>query len=421
MKNRESSQEPSMLRALVLTTILMGFAGPAAFAAEEATGQDAAAGAMDVAARESVFAKIRDIVIARTGEGGWITAVQIFVVVFLALLLDFIQRGVVARVKKRLSRTKTLWDDAILDALTAPLSMVIWILGAMQAVAFLDIETPYQHDVVALTIILSVAWFALRLIRNAQRTVVEMSRTAKSEEERWDPTTVDAIGKLLRLSVTITAILISLDHIGVNISALLAFGGIGGIAVGFAAKDLLSNFFGGLMIYMDRPFKVGDWIRSPDRQIEGTVEYIGWRLTQIRTFNKRPLYLPNSIFTTIAIENPQRMLNRRIYETIGIRYDDVEQMDAITTDVESMLKSHPEIDTSQMLMVYFNSFGPSSVDFFVYTFTKTTDWKYFHKVKHEILLRISGIITSHGAEIAFPTSTLHVASMPEPPAPQTAA
>ena len=107
-----------------------------------------------------------------------------------------------------------------------------------------------------------------------------------------------------------------------SVSGLLAFGGIGGIAVGFAAKDLLANFFGGLMIYLDRPFSVGDWIRSPDKEIEGTVEDIGWRLTRIRTFDKRPLYIPNSIFASISVENPSRMSNRRIYEKIGIRYDD---------------------------------------------------------------------------------------------------
>jgi len=80
-----------------------------------------------------------------------------------------------------------------------------------------------------------------------------------------------------------------MQTLGYSISGVLAFGGIGGIAVGFAARDLLANFFGGFMIYMDRPFDVGDWIRSPDQEIEGTVEKIGWRLTTIRTFDKRPL------------------------------------------------------------------------------------------------------------------------------------
>jgi MscS family membrane protein len=161
---------------------------------------------------------------------------------------------------------------------------------------------------------------------------------------------------------------------------------------------------------------VGDWIRSPDRELQGTVEYIGWRHTRIRTFDKRPLYAPNAIFTTIVIENPQRMLNRRIYETIGIRYDDIAKMDAITSDVKSMLKNHPEIDQNQLTMVYFNAFAASSCDFFVYAFTETTNWAYYHEIKHGVLLKIAAIIQSHGAEIAFPTSTLHVASLPNGPA-----
>ena len=107
--------------------------------------------------------------------------------------------------------------------------------------------------------------------------------------------------------------------------------------MGFAAKDLLANFFGGMMIYMDRPFSVGEWIRSPDKEIEGTVEDIGWRLTRIRTFDKRPLYIPNSVFANISVENPSRMTSRRIYETVGIRYDDIDKMDLIVAQVKGML------------------------------------------------------------------------------------
>ena len=87
----------------------------------------------------------------------------------------------------------------------------------------------------------------------------------------------DATGKLLRASVVITAVLVALQTLGVSVGGVLAFGGVGGIAVGFAARDLLANLFGGLTIYLDRPFRVGDWILSPDREIEGTVIEIGWR------------------------------------------------------------------------------------------------------------------------------------------------
>ena len=206
----------------------------------------------------------------------------------------------------------------------------------------------------------------------------------------------------------ITATLVILQTLGYSISGVLAFGGIGGIAIGFAAKDLLANFFGGLMIYLDRPFAIGDWIRSPDREIEGTVEEIGWRQTRIRTFDKRPLYIPNSIFASIAVENPSRMDNRRIYETIGIRYDDAGKLPAILEDVRALLKNSPDIDQNQTLMVNFNSYGASSLDFFIYTMTRTTVWEDYHVIKEKVLLDILAIIDKHGAECAFPTTTVHI-------------
>jgi MscS family membrane protein len=162
------------------------------------------------------------------------------------------------------------------------------------------------------------------------------------------------------------------------------------------------------MIYLDRPFSVGDWVRSPDQEIEGTVEDIGWRLTRIRTFDKRPLYIPNCVFANISVENPSRMSHRRIFETIGIRYSDIDKIDQIVHKVRCMLRDHRNIDSSETLIVNFNQFSSSSIDFFVYTFTRTTDWIDFHQVKQEILLNISDIIISEGAEVAFPTTTINL-------------
>jgi len=338
----------------------------------------------------------------------WIT--QIFVVVFVALLADFLQRRILRSLAKRFERTRNLWDDALLEALRRPLSLLIWVVGISLAAQIAAAQTEAEvftivEPVRDVLVIVALTWFLVRFIRQAESNII-VAREARGEPV--DLTTLDAIVKLLRLSVLITAGLVILQTLGFSISGVLAFGGVGGIAVGFAARDLLANFFGGLMLYLDRPFSVGDWVRSPDREIEGTVENIGWRLTMIRTFDKRPLYVPNSVFATIAVENPSRMTNRRIYETFGIRYEDIGKMSAITADVEAMLKKHPAIDTAQTLMVNFVSCAPSSMDFFVYTFTKTTVWAEFHVIKQDVLLKIVGIIEQHGAETAFPTSTVHV-------------
>lgn len=341
-------------------------------------------------------------------QGLWIT--QVFIVVFISLLLDFVQKKVLLRLQGKLARNDVLWDDALLQALRSPLTLLIWLVGITFAAQILGDHTQASifHAVVPVRdvgVVVALAWFLIRLIRNIEYTICQ---TKVADGALVDHTTADAISKLLRASVIITSVLVALQTLGFSISGVLAFGGIGGLAVGLAAKDMLANFFGGLMIYLDRPFSVGDWIRSPDRTIEGTVERIGWRLTCIRTFDKRPLYVPNGIFSSVAVENPSRMSNRRIYETIGIRYDDLDEMEVILQDVEAMLRTHPDIDQQQTLMVNFDSFGPSSLDFFVYTFTHTTQWIEFKKIKQDILLRVSAIIAAHGAEIAFPTSTLQI-------------
>ena len=343
------------------------------------------------------------------GDEAWVY--QVFIVVFCVLLANFILMRVLTRIGKRFEKTQNAWDDAFLQALRKPLRLLVWVVGlslaaqiakgVSDAVIFSTIAPLRDVGVIA-----AVTWFLIRFIKVAEKNILDAGRTAGKEV---DKTTADAISRLLRISVLITSALVAIQTLGFSISGVLAFGGIGGIAIGFAAKDLLSNFFGGLMIFLDRPFSVGDWIRSPDRNIEGTVEAIGWRLTRIRTFNKRPLYIPNSVFASVAVENPSRMSHRRIKETIGIRYDDVDKLEDIVTDIKTMLQNHPDIDSSQTLMVNFNSYAPSSLDFFIYTFTKTTVWTEFHDVKQDVLLKINAIISGYGAEIAFPTSTIHIA------------
>lgn len=338
---------------------------------------------------------------------------EVFVIILATLVANLVARRLLNRLEAKVSRTLNVWDDAMVAAVKRPLAYLVWVLGFSWAfeIAAASAEFDVAGLVKALREVLSVgllAWFVVMLIHNIEEGVLAPGRPG----EPPDRTTVLAIGKLLRTAVIITAALIAMQSMGLSVSGVMAAGGIGGIAIGFAAKDLLANFFGALMIFLDRPFSVGDWIRSPDKNIEGTVEYIGWRLTRIRTFDKRPLYVPNSTFTQISVENPSRMLNRRIYETIGLRYDDARQLAAIVREVKQMLRAHPQIDQTQTMIVNFNSFGPSSLDFFVYTFTKTTEWIRYHEVKQDVLLEILDIVHRNGADIAYPTQTLKLEHPP---------
>jgi len=342
------------------------------------------------------------------GADAWM--IQVFVVVFVSLLANYVAKRVLTRILSRLERTRSRWDDALFGAMVKPAGVLIWLIGLTFAVEIVQREHDVAifdavHPIRDVGIIACIVWFLTSFISRAEQNIlVEKEAGGKT----YDRTTLDAVGKLLRISVIITGALVALQTLGFSVSGVLAFGGIGGIAVGFAARDLLANFFGAFMVYTDRPFAVGDWIRSPDREIEGVVEHIGWRITRIRTFDKRPLYVPNSVFTQVSVENPSRMLNRRIFETIGVRYDDAMKVKEIVSDVEQMLREHPDIDQSQTLMVNFNEFAASSLDFFIYTFTRTTVWTEYHAIKQDVLLKILEIIDRHGAEVAFPTSTIHV-------------
>lgn len=350
--------------------------------------------------------------LTRLAGGNSTTALlfQLFLVVLAVVVANYLLRRALHKLEDKTRLTRSPWDDALVSAARRPFSVLAWIVGLSFALRIIESEadaTIFEMVPVARTIgvIICLTWFLLRFIRNVQDAVI-VQRSARGESV--DRTTVDAIGKLLRLSVLITAILVGLQSLGFSIAGVLAFGGIGGIAVGFAARDLLANFFGGLMVYLDRPFEVGDWIRSPDKDIEGTVEEIGWRLTRVRTFDKRPLYVPNSVFTQISVENPSRMSHRRIFESVGVRYHDIGRVAAIVEDIRAMLRAHPDIAQDQTLIVNFNKFNDSSLDILVYTFTRTIVWIEFHAVKQDVMLNIAAIIQRHGAEIAFPTRTLHV-------------
>ncbi|MBZ2168316.1 MULTISPECIES: mechanosensitive ion channel family protein [Marinobacter] len=339
----------------------------------------------------------------------WRVALVVFALVVGTATVAFLASRIIGFLERKFSNTKNHWDDALLHAVRKPVVAFVWLQGVYWAA-----EVAYRHSeaeifkvnqtILEVGFIWLLGWFLLRLIRQGESILVSPVKMKRP----MDYTTVNAVSKLARAAVIITVVLIAMQSLGYSISGVLAFGGVGGVAVGFAAKDLLANFFGGVIIHFDRPFKVGDWVRSPDRSIEGVVEHIGWRITTIRTFDKRPLYVPNAAFTTIAVENPSRMTNRRISETIGIRYADVNQMDQIVSDIKSMLQGHEEIDTNQTLIVNFVAFNASSLDIMVYTFTKTTDWVHFHEIKQDVLLKISGIIEGYGAEVAFPTRTLHL-------------
>lgn len=335
------------------------------------------------------------------GDYPWM--LQVVLVLSTTFVVVYLTKMVCKRIEQRLAGTHNLWDDSLLHALRQPLSFFILLIGVTEVLSVLRHEHVIKHAVSVdslrfIGFVLLVTWFVLRYVNSIESRITSPRYSKKPA----DKDSTAAVGKLLRAITVLIAVLSIMQSYGFSISGLLAFGGIGGIIIGLASKDLLANFFGGLMLYLDRPFKVGDWIRSNDKAIEGVVEEIGWRVTCIRTFDKNALYVPNSIFSSITIENPSRMTHRRLNETVNLRHQDADKVKAIIADIQEFLLNHPEVDLTQKIMVHLNSFSQSVLSISVVVFTKTQDLEQFALFKQGVLLKIMEIVSRHEATLAHP-------------------
>lgn len=325
--------------------------------------------------------------------GGWF---------ILALIAHNVLGFVLKKIIIHADKTKNQWDNILINAISLPLKVFIWLAWFYLLIHSLKTQLTGLNvlvNVMNIAPIFIITWGVVRIISGAEGHILNNKTNVNNDSIRL-------IARLIRMLIIISIALGIAQYFGFSVSGLLTFGGVGGVVMGFAAKDMLANIFGGLMIQMDKPFSTGDWIRSS--QFEGVVEKIGWRMTRIRTFSKNPVYIPNSIFAEIPIETPSRMTNRRIKEIIGIRYDDITKLPNILQDIEVMLKNCQDIDQKQVLRVYFNHFNASSLDFHIHAFTNTVDKGTYQKIKQQILLDIATIIDKHGAEIAYPTQTVHL-------------
>ncbi len=340
----------------------------------------------------------------------WADASYTFLIVLAVLVFNAVLKRVLELFARRADDGSRYWRAVFLEATSAPLRGLVWVVGLTVAFGILTEDGDYSvlaklfppaRDVAAIALI---AWFLFRAIAGAEQSIVAR---AKSEGRTLDPTAIDAIGKLVRAAVFITTALLVMQSLGLSIGGLVALGGVGGIALGFAAQSLVANLVGGLTIYASRPFHVGEWIILPGTEIMGEVQDIGWRATRIMGFDRRPFYVPNAMFNTVAVINHSRMTARRIMEHIHIRKDDIGQVQAMVAEVNRMLAAHPGIQ-HDFFAFNFDTYGDFSLKLFLYAFTVSTDYNEYLNVKEDILIRIAEIVRKHGGALAVPTSTVHV-------------
>lgn len=236
-------------------------------------------------------------------------------------------------------------------------------------------------------------------------------RLADKTESTLDDQLVPLVRKVLKTFVVIVGGLFILDNLEFDITGLIAGISIGGLAFALAAQDTIKNFFGSLMIFVDRPFQVGDWITSGD--VDGTVEEVGFRSTRIRTFRDSLMYIPNGVITNQMIDNHGLRVYRRFMTTLSLTYDTpAERIEVFVEGLKELVKQHDKT-RKDYYEIHMNDMASSSLNILFYIFFKVPSWSEELRARHEILLDIINLADELGVNFAFPTQTLHVETFPE--------
>jgi MscS family membrane protein len=340
---------------------------------------------------------------------------EMIAIFLLVIVFNFFAKWLLKRLHLRFEKQKKIWEESFVRALYFPLSCYVWFFAIIEAIDLVlyrvVLNSPFANKGLCLTIgaVLAFSWFLMRWKKNLVHYMIAKS---KNREITIDPGKIDAINKIATVAIAFFAVLALLQMTNRNATALIAFGGVGGLALAFASQEIIANFFGGLMIYLTHPFTIGDWIHLPERNIEGTVEEIGWYMTRIRSLEKQPIYVPNSLFSKMVMVNPSRMSHRQFKETIGVRYEDKPKIKKVISDIKAMLEQHLEIDHQQAIIVRLAAFGQYSLDILVSAFTSTVDSEGFSRIKEDILFKIFEVLEKNDTELAFPVISIHEPGMP---------
>ncbi len=340
----------------------------------------------------------------------WLMEIVIGLLTLIAI--NFVFKKLVKHVRHRSLSTRQDWREKIGEITFLPITILLWILGGTLVLQVLSKRfgllffDDYLDAFRTSCIIVCISWVILRWRDQLQAAFMAQPHPTR----HVDTSFVHVLGKIITMIIVLITAMIVLQVWGVNLAPLIAFGGIGAAAVGFAAKDVIANFFGGLMLYITRPFMAGDYVVLPDRHLEGHVEEIGWYLTSIRDKEKRPVYLPNAIFSSVLVINSSRMTHRRILEKIGVRYEDFSKVKDLCDEIKKAIAEHSAIDSHLPVLVTFTAFNQYTLDITLDVYTLATRYDQYFEVKQEVLLLVYGVIQRKGAELPLPAMNIYTHS-----------
>jgi len=335
-----------------------------------------------------------------------VLAITVFL--FVLLLRKIFTQIVIVSLQRLSKHTTTYYDDRIVSSLKEPLRFAFIILALHLFFLLIFKEGQFIKHILNTLMVFDLFWMILAITEALRGMVYGLTERFDTDLSRELGNFILRIIKFLIAAIGLGAML---QVWGINVTALVASLGLGGLAFALAAKDTASNLFGSFAILADKSIRIGEWIKV--NGVEGVVEDIGMRTTKIRSFQKSLITVPNQIVANHPIENFSRRGIRRIKMHIGLTYGTTSsQISQIITDIKEMLQSHPGISQKDSLMVNFDTFGDSSLNIFIYTFTNTSNWEKYLHILEEVNLNIMKIVEENGSGFAFPSQSIYVESLP---------
>jgi len=336
-----------------------------------------------------------------------IAAILLF---FLILgLRKFFTKVVLAFLQQLAKKTQTYYDDKVISALKEPIRFAFIVIALHVFFLLIYKEPEFIVKILDTLIVYTLFWAILSITEALRKLIYSITAEFNKDLSQEMGNFILTILKILIGGIGLGAML---KVWGVNVTALFASLGLGGLAFALAARDTAANLFGSFALLADRSIRIGEWVKIGS--VEGVVENVGMRTTKIRSFQKSLITVPNQVVANTPIENFSRRGIRRIKMTIGLTYGTTsEQIIQIKSDIKTMLLEHEGIAQDESLMVNFNNFGDSSLNIFIYTFAHTANWARYLEIREDIHLKIMKIVEENGSSFAFPSQSVYVESLPK--------
>jgi len=345
---------------------------------------------------------------------------QWLLILFLGLLavvihriLTHILRRVVSTALDRFGRAKHFLDKNLVLKTVRPISIFLNLVVFELFVPVLQLPVETTQRITWVFAILTPLFAILALVRVVTLITQVMKRLAEKTESTMDDQVIPLLKTVLHSVVWILGVLVILSNLGYNVGSILAGLSIGALALALAAQDTLKNFFSSLMIFVDKPFQIGDWVTFDGQ--EGVVEEVGLRSSRVRTFYNSLIYVPNAVLTDGPVDNYGLRQFRRYATTLGLQYDTPASLiQAYIKGLEDIILAHPAT-RKDFFEIKFQGFGASSLDIMVYLFFDVPDWSAELRAKQDFNFAALKLAETLGVAFAFPTQTLHIENQPGQP------